>query len=170
MSPSSAGDRDLHVLEKPLYAEVPRWRVTQALRRTSIAGFSAGGPLSFVEFPPPQYDDQATTPLPWQQSPGGLDPDGLKQGINREQSRTFPKKCFHRSSSSACAFLPIRQWLFSCEALFDWGQMPHNRPSPCFLWPKKATPDNGSFLPALFQSLALSAPSLKRPFYRETGI
>jgi hypothetical protein len=44
--------------EKPLYAEVPRWRVTQSLRRTSL-----GDLLSFVEFPPPQDDDQATVPI-----------------------------------------------------------------------------------------------------------
>ena len=63
-------DKDLHVLEKPLYAEVPRWRVAQALQTHLHHGFSVAGLLSFVGCPHPQYDGQATISLPWQRAQG----------------------------------------------------------------------------------------------------
>jgi hypothetical protein len=66
-------------MRKPLYAEVPRWRVAQSLPRSSITN-SARDPLSFVEFPPPQDDDQATIPIAVVAIAGALNPDGFKQG------------------------------------------------------------------------------------------
>jgi hypothetical protein len=56
--------------KKPLYAEVPRWRVTQSLHRTSIIDFQWAIRFLLLSFPHSRYDDQATMALLWQQTQG----------------------------------------------------------------------------------------------------
>lgn len=56
--------------KKPLYAEVPRWRVTQSLQRTSITDFQWAIRFLLLSFLHSRYDDQATIALLWQQTQG----------------------------------------------------------------------------------------------------
>lgn len=113
----SARDRDRQALEQPLYAEVPRSRVTPWLRRTLIAIFffflrticcrRSAAPLSWATPALPAIHHQAAIAVAAVAGPPNRELS--KQGRRTEKFGEEKRDFASVSQLSLCAFLLIRQ-------------------------------------------------------------